>query len=157
MREPGPSFDPNELALAFARLPVTAWTVPIARDDDVNPGYQMAVLIADHRRKPALDLFAFVLAEFAPVHTAWISRVPAGMKIGPHVDQGPYRERWHVPVLPAGTFNGRPCLPGVSFPVEHWRPHRVDNPTDHDRIHLVIDRDVIANETVAPFQRLGEE
>jgi len=156
MREPGPTFDPEALARAFAQLPTTAWANPVSSDDEVNPGYHFAPLIADGRVKPARDLFAFVLAEFAPVHTAWIARVPAGGFIGTHIDQGPYHERWHVPIHPAGTFDGREVHAGISFPVQHWKPHRVDNTTDRDRIHLVIDRDVLVDVPAAPFQRIRE-
>jgi hypothetical protein len=100
--------------------------------------------------------FRFVLIEFAPVWSAWISEVPAGGRIGRHIDQGPYRERWHVPIVPAGTFNGRAAVAGVSFPVKHWEPHQVDNPTGRARIHVVIDRVVPVDVPPAPFQRIED-
>jgi hypothetical protein len=154
LEEPGPTFDPERLASALARLPVRAWALPVP-DDVVNPGYQFAQLVVGGHAKPAANLFGFVLEAFAPVHTSWLARVPAGSFIGLHIDEGPYHERWHVPVVAAGTFDGRQVAVGMSFPVHHWRPHRVDNPTDVDRIHIVIDRDVWANVDPAPFQRIG--
>ncbi len=154
MREPGPVFDAERLALAFAQLSARAWAAPVTGDDDVNPGYQFAQLVVGQVERPSASLFRFVLVEFDPIHTSWIARVPAGGFIGPHIDQGPYHERWHVPIQPAGTFDGRECEAGVSFPVRHWAPHRVDNPTDIDRIHLVIDRVPIVNDDPAPFQRV---
>jgi hypothetical protein len=149
----GPTFERERLASALARLPAQAWALPVP-DDEVNPGYQFAQLVVGCHAKPAADLFRFVLDEFAPVHTAWLARVPARSFIGPHIDEGPYHERWHVPVVAAGTFDGRTVDPGVSFPVRHWEPHRVDNPTGVDRIHIVIDRDVWVDVPPAPFQRI---
>jgi len=154
MREPGPVFDPERLALAFAGLPEAAWANQITSEDPVNPSYRFAPLVAGRREKPAADLFRFVLVEFAPIWTAWVAKVPAGGFIKLHIDQGPYRERWHVPIHPAGTFDGREVQAGVSFPVKHWEPHQVDNPTGRDRIHLVIDRDVLVDVPSAPFQRI---
>jgi hypothetical protein len=142
------------LADALARLPLRAWAAPVTVDDDVNPGYQFAQLVVGGFRKPAFDLFRFVLDEFAPIHTSWLARVPAGGFIGPHIDEGPYHERWHVPVAAAGTFDGRQVEVGVSFPVHHWEPHRVDNPTAVDRIHIVIDRVEMVDVPPAPFQRI---
>lgn len=128
--------------------------MPVTSDDEVNPCYQFASLIAVRHAKPAADLFRFVLDKFAPVHTAWIAKVPAHGFIGPHIDEGPYHERWHVPIIPAGTFDGRKVKAGVSFPVHHWEPHRVDNPTGVDRVHIVIDRVEMVDVPPAPFQRI---
>jgi hypothetical protein len=153
MREPGPTFNPERLASAFAQMPASAWAQPVTADDEVNPGYQFASLVQGTRAKAAAALFRFVLAEFDPVWTAWIARVPPHGFIGPHIDEGPYHERWHVPIHPAGTFDGREVEAGVSFPVKHWESHQVDNPTTRPRIHLVIDRDVMVDVPAAPFQR----
>ena len=156
VREPGPRFDPELLVSALTRLPAAAWAQPVTADDEVNPGYQFASLIVSRRPKPAADLFRFVLDQFDPIWTAWIAKVPPHGFIGPHIDEGPYHERWHVPIHPAGTFDGRGVSAGVSFQVEHWTPHRVDNPTGRVRIHLVIDRDVMVNQPIAPFQRIED-
>lgn len=154
MREPGPTFEAGRLASALAKLPAAAWAQPVTSADEVNPGYQFASLVQGTRRKEAAALFDFVLVEFAPIHTAWVAMVPAHGFIGPHIDEGPYHERWHVPLVAAGTFDGRTCEVGVAFPVHHWEPHRVDNPTDVARVHLVIDRDVWVDVPPAPFQRI---
>jgi len=152
----GPRFDAEPLASALARLPPSAWAQPVTVKDEVNPGYQFASLIQGHIRKSSAALFQFVLVEFEPIWTAWIAKVPAGGYIAPHIDAGPYYERWHVPIVPAGTFDNRTVEAGVSFPVKHWEPHRVDNPTDRARIHLVIDRDVMVDVPPAPFQRIED-
>jgi hypothetical protein len=139
---------------ALERLPAGAWGQPQPGSEPTNPGYQIATLVNGGRPKPAAALFADVLASFAPVWSAWVALVPAGSFIAPHIDQGPYRERWHVPIRVAGTVNGHPVTAGVSFPIRHWEPHQVDNPTDTDRVHLVIDRDVMVDVPSAPFQRI---
>jgi hypothetical protein len=149
-----PTFDAAALTSALDRLPAGAWGQPQPGSEPVNPGYQIAPLVNQGHPKPAASLFADVLAVFAPVWTAWVALVPAGSYIAPHIDQGPYRERWHVPIRVAGTFNGHPVQVGVPFPVRHWEPHQVDNPTGIDRVHLVIDRDVLVDVPAAPFQRL---
>lgn len=154
MQEPGPQFDPEQLVSALAQLPMSAWAMPVTTQDEVNPGYQFAVLVQGQRPKQAAGLFRFVLIEFEPVWTAWVAKVPAGGFIGPHIDEGPYHERWHVPIVVAGTFDGSPVEAGRSFPVKHWEPHRVDNPTDIDRIHLVIDRVEMVDVPPAPFSRV---
>jgi hypothetical protein len=156
MRSPGPTFDPELLASVYAQLPARAWAKTVSEDDVVNPGYQFAPLIQQTVAKDAARLFRFVLDEFAPVWTAWLAKVPAFGFIGPHIDEGPYRERWHVPVLPSGTFDGFVVEAGVSFPVKHWVAHRVDNPTDSPRVHLVVDRDVWVGVPYAPFQRIED-
>lgn len=151
-----PIFDSTELSDALDLLPSSAWALPVSVGDVVNPGYQFASLVQAGRVKPAASLFGFVLDVFGPVFTAWVAKVPAGGFIGLHVDEGPYHERWHVPLVVAGTFDGSVCEVGVSFPVSHWLPHRVDNPTGVDRVHLVVDRDVWVDVPVAPFQRIKE-
>ena len=147
-------FDPEMLASALNRLPAGAWGQPQPDTEPTNPGYRIATLINSGRPKPAAAWFGFVLTEFAPVWSAWVAEVPPGGHIGRHVDQGPYRERWHVPIHPAGTVNGVPRQAGVAFPIRHWEPHEVSNPSGRVRIHLVIDRDVLVDVPVAPFQRI---
>lgn len=151
-----PEFPPPALLAALGAVPDTAWGTPQPEHEPTNPGYRLAALVIAGRLKSAATPFGAVLAEFTPVWSAWLAEIPAHGHIGSHIDQGPYRERWHVPVLPAGTFNGQPVVPGRAFPVKHWEPHQFDNPTDRSRIHLVIDRDVILDVTPAPFQRIED-
>jgi len=154
LAEPGPTFPPDRLASALEQLSPRAWAKPVTDGDDVNPGYQFAQLIVGGHVRDAAALFAFVLIEFQPVFTAWIAKVPPHGFIAPHIDAGPYRERWHVPIHPSGTFDGCGVDAGVSFLVRHWEPHRVDNPTDRPRIHIVIDRAEMVDVPTAPFQRV---
>ena len=151
-----PKFSPPALLAALGTVPASAWGNPQPDHEPTNPGYRTAPLWIAGRPKPAAARFRFVLDDFAPIWAAWLAEVPARGHIGLHVDQGPYHERWHVPIVPGGTFNGRPCAVGEPFPVKHWEPHRVDNPGGRARIHLVIDRDVLVAAPSAPFQRIED-
>jgi quercetin dioxygenase-like cupin family protein len=78
-----------------------------------------------------------------------------GADIPLHKDASPWKERWQVPIQPAGrmTVDGEDIeqVAGVPFQVEHWKWHEVVNDTDRARIHLVIDRDVVAHEGTGKF------
>ena len=101
------------------------------------------------------EVFAWVLDDFAPVSTAWLSHILPGGDIPPHSDASPWLERWQIPIQPAGTFtiDGESVsqVAGVPFQVAHWTIHTVVNDTDRPRIHLVIDRDVVAHEGEGGF------
>jgi len=152
-----PRFPAATLLSALDTVPASAWRQPQPGSEPTNPGYRTAPVIVSGRPRPAASVpFRFVLTEFAPVWAAWLAEVPAGGHIGPHIDQGPYHERWHVPIIVAGTFNGHAVKAGVPFQVRHWEPHWVDNPSGQARVHLVIDRDVIVDVPPAPFQRIED-
>jgi hypothetical protein len=111
-------------------------------------------LVTGGKVKAPAAPFRFVLEAFAPVWNAWLSRIEPGGLIHPHIDAGPYRERWQVPIQPAGVMNGVEAVSGVPFPVKHWEPHSVENTGDRPRIHLVIDRAVMVDAPSAPYQLL---
>jgi hypothetical protein len=96
--------------------------------------------------------FQFVLKRFAPVHEVWLSFIDPGGFIVPHRDAGPYRERWQVPIIAAGCLSGVDAADGVPFPVRHWERHFVRNDTEHPRVHIVIDRDVVLDVPSLPFE-----
>lgn len=100
---------------------------------------------------PAAEAFAEVLEEFAPVRECWLSRISPGGFIVPHRDGAPWFERWQVPIHTAGVFTGYHPAAGKPFRVEHWKTHSVWNDTNHDRIHLVIDRDIRLDFEPMPF------
>ncbi len=83
-----------------------------------------------------------------PVHNAWWARIAPGGFIIPHIDAGPFLERWHFPVLIAGMFweDGVHSQPTEPFAVHHWKPHAVYNATDDPRVHLIVDREVVPPE-----------
>jgi hypothetical protein len=149
-------FQPGQLLAALAAVS-DRWSEPTS-EDDVNPNYRIvSLVVGGSLRPPASSEFKFVLDAFAPVWTAWISRIEPGGVIHPHIDSGPYRERWQVPIQPAGLMNGAEATAGVPFRVEHWLPHSVENTSDRARIHIVIDRAVLVDNRHIPFQRIEEQ
>ena len=108
-----------------------------------------------YRQSKRIEPFGWVLMDYAPVKTAWLSWIEPGGYVKPHRDAAPWYERWQIPVITAGrmTINGVDVdqQPGVPFQVEHWLTHEVVNDTDHPRVHLVLDRKIIAHEGTAGF------
>lgn len=151
----GVSLDPLALRSALATIPSAAWSLPSTfTATRVHHGYRRVVMVDAGRQLPESEPFAFVLDHFAPVHEAWLSWIDPGGFIVPHRDKGPYRERWQVPIRPAGTFTQGDEFepqPGRCFPVAHWEPHAVMNDTPQQRVHLVIDRAVLAPVASAAF------
>lgn len=121
----------------------------------VHEGYRSLSLVGGGKRSPQAELFGFVLDEFEPVHTAWLSWIDPGGYIKPHTDAGPWRERWQIPIHAAGWFdqNGErfQAVDGKPFQVCHWEPHSLGNDTNHPRIHLVLDRDILIDRPSTPF------
>lgn len=108
-------------------------------------------MVAAGRRGAAAEPFRFALDEFEPVWSAWLSWIEPGGFIVSHIDAGPHRERWQIPITTAGTLNDVTAVDGFPFRVTHWEPHEVTNDTDRPRIHLVLDRDVIIRPAPARF------
>jgi hypothetical protein len=136
----------GRLEEALDTIPLSAWSLPSSFvATGAHQGYRSLEL-------PGGGWFDFVLEQFAPVYVAWGSWIEPGGFIVPHVDAGPYRERWQVPIITSGEFDDHDQQPGVPFRVEHWLPHSVWNTGAGPRIHLVIDRDVVANDTRAAFR-----
>jgi hypothetical protein len=151
-----PAVSPAALLAALGAVPELAWGQPQPDTEPTNPGYRTSPLMVAGRYTHNAPPFRSVLVGFAPVWAAWLAEVPAGGRINPHIDQGPYYERWHVPITPGSTFNGQPVQPGVPFPVRHWETHWVENLTGRPRVHLVIDRDIPVGVPSAPFQRIED-
>lgn len=133
---------------ALSLVPAGAWSQASSfAHTGVHHGYRRVVLVSDgHQRN---SYFADVLEQFDPVYEAWLSWIEPGGFIIRHRDGGPYRERWQVPIV-AGALEGYEPEAGRPFMVWHWVAHAVP-PSGTHRIHLVIDRDVIANPDPAPF------
>jgi hypothetical protein len=107
-----------------------------------------------------LDPFAPVLALFEPIRDAWLSWIDPGGFIVRHRDAGPYYDRWQVPIRTAGWMQqetAEAAQDGRPFRVRHWLPHSVANPSTEPRIHLVIDRDVVANPSRDAFCLFDKE
>lgn len=143
--------------MAVSSLPPSAWSNPSTIEDTgVHHGYRRVVLVQAGYWRAEADLFRFALDEFSPVFDAWLSWIDPGGFILPHRDAGPYRERWQVPVHAAGDLGGAEAEDGVPFPVRHWERHSVRNDTDHPRVHIVLDRDVVLPVKSQPFQTFTE-
>lgn len=136
------------------------WSLPSTFSrTKVHHGYRRVIVYDGTLRVPAL---APLLDQFTPVHNAWLSWIEVGGFIVRHVDGGPYRQRWQVPITDAGLFDhdGRIARPdvGVPFRVHHYWPHAVTNPGPGPRVSLVIDRAVlVADVPDGPFRILREE
>lgn len=136
---------PEQLRVALAAIPATAWSKPSTfAATGVHHGYRRVALAKAGRLLDAAEPFRFALEPFAPVWDAWLSSIDPGGFVVAHRDAGPHRERWQVPVTPARA----------PFRVSHWEPHEVRNTTDHPRVHVVIDRDVVVRSERTPFELL---
>jgi hypothetical protein len=86
-----------------------------------------------------------IYSGFGPskVRKLWWGMLEPGGFILPHIDKGPYHVRWHYPVEPAGFVwqNDLVTEPTEPFPITHWEPHAVWNPTNKRRIHLLVELD----------------
>lgn len=155
--ETAPVFPADALHRALESVPDSAWgTRSTLEQSGTHDGYRIMSLVQPRGRQPlaAAAAFEFVLADFAPVYQAWLSWLEPDGYILSHVDAGPYRERWQVPIVPAGALSDRKAEAGVAFPVRHWEPHSVGNATGRPRVHIVIDRDVIVDASPIPFHRV---
>lgn len=131
------TFDVDRLLASYAR--VDRLSLPSTLEQTgVHDGYRQTQLVAP---------FTWVLEHFLPVKSAWLSVIGPGGFIRPHRDAGPWLERWQVPIVPAGRFiqDGVELAQaaGKPFQVFHWLTHEVVNDTDHDRVHLVVDRNIV--------------
>lgn len=152
-------FDAGRLQAEIARLPADAWA-PHPND---LPGNSSVRLISAEggenddvtgRMLPTPRLLAApylrqVLASFG---VAWsrsrLMRLAPGASVPAHADINYHwfsRVRLHIPVQthPDVAFH---CgdqrvhmAAGEAWVFDNWRPHRVENPTDVERIHLVAD------------------
>jgi len=148
-------YDPDRLLQALRM--VNDWSLPSTyAQTKVHHGYRRAALVQAGHWLPVAELFWFVLNDFSPTHEVWISHIDPGGFIVPHNDASRWRERWQVPIQPAGVMvlDGVETTSeaGVPFPVAHWAPHSVWNLTDKPRIHLVIDLARYIERPAAPFQ-----
>ena len=135
----------------FASLELVEFNLPSNKaDGSFHHGYRRNV------KRDIADAFGWVLEDFEPVTVSWVSHIDAGGDIPPHSDASPWLERWQIPIQPAGYFTiggeDQPQVAGVPFQVRHWLLHEVVNDTDRPRIHLIIDRDVVAHKGVGDFE-----
>ena len=82
---------------------------------------------------------------------AWYAKLDPDGFIIPHIDQGPWVERWHYPISGAGYVwqewedRKEPALGfragDVPYRMNHHKPHAVWNPEDEPRIVLIVEYD----------------
>lgn len=149
-------FDLIRLRTALKQIPTAAWSLPSSYvDTGVHHGYRRVVLVHAGQQWEFGHLFDFVWDELAPVWGATLSWIDSGGFIIPHRDAGPWRQRWHVPIIAAGQWCGAESFTprsGIAFQVAHWEPHTVVNRSDHPRVHIVIDRDIPVDHDLLPFE-----
>ena len=86
---------------------------------------------------------------------AWYTKLDPGGFIVPHVDQGPWMERWHYPISGQGSVwqdwdddgtNTLRLMVSVdelfgAYRMNHHKPHAVYNRFDEPRIVLIVEYD----------------
>jgi hypothetical protein len=131
---------PNDIAGNFA---VRLISVEGGENDDVNGVMGMT---------PHLEGSPYLRQVLAGFGVVWsrsrLQRLAPGAVVPEHADihyHWFYRVRMHIPILsqPPVQFicDGERVhmAPGEAWVFDNWRLHRVENPTDAERIHLVAD------------------
>jgi hypothetical protein len=167
-------FDAERLRYEVTTLPAEAWarhpsgyagnsalrliTTGGAENDDVAGEMKPTAALA---RCPyiqqVLGSFGVVWSRSRLMKLAPRSEVPAHCDVNYHWHD---RVRIHIPVItfPEVRFNcgGQTVnmAAGEAWIFDNWRPHSVENPTDHDRIHLVAD--TMGNEAFWTMAQRGQ-
>lgn len=162
-------FDVDQLVAEIRRMPADAWA-PHPNDIPGNSSVRLISAdggenddVAGHmqatRHLQASPYLRQVLASFGVVWSrSRLMRLAPGMDVPDHADINHHwftRVRVHIPVLtrPEVRFHcgGEQVhmAAGEAWIFDSWRPHRVENPTADERIHLVAD-----TSGSAPFWRL---
>lgn len=142
-----------------ARRPLIVDDLPLSDPSDIGQtgahhGYRQVTLYAGGQPTEHAARFADLLADYEPIWDAWVSWIDPGGFVVRHVDAGPHRERWQVPIQPSGTLND--VYSTEPFRVDQWNPHEVRNPGPGPRVHVVIDRDVIVRPERTRFRTLED-
>lgn len=133
-------------------LDLVSWSLPSTFEESrVHHGYRQQTVV--HQGQLVVDGLGWLVDPFAPVWSARLSCIDPGGFIVRHIDAGPYRERWQVPITDAGALNGVRAEVGVPFRVFHHEWHEVRNDDLVPRVVLVVDRDVMTGAPMAPFQK----
>ncbi len=152
-------FDAARLAAEVAALPATAWADHpnqlagnscvrlISVDGGENDAVDGPMAATPHLAQ--LPYMRQLLAGFGVVWSrSRLMRLAPGADVPEHADINHhwfYRVRLHVPVItrPAVGFHcdgeSVHMAAGEAWLFDNWRLHRVENPTPHERIHLVAD------------------
>ncbi len=133
-------------------LDTIAWSQPstYTTGTGVHHGYSTAKANGDTQ----VDIRP-VSGAVRSISNAWYAKLDPGGFIVPHVDQGPWRERWHYPISGSGYvwqeaiedhFTVQDGLrivatSDVPYRMNHHKPHAVWNPYDEPRIILIVEYD----------------
>jgi hypothetical protein len=157
--------DVAPLLAALARLPPDAWQphfntayfsgdwsgvaliAPADAPTALAPGSGAPTATPAFRLDPAWQAVLALID--APIRSARLLRLGPGARIREHADHdlgGPDSDlRLHLPLRSHAEveflLDGRqvPMLPGECWFLDLSRPHRVDNASRHERVHLVLD------------------
>ena len=85
----------------------------------------------------------------AKIDNGWYAKLDPGGFIIPHIDQGPWVERWHYPISGYGyvwqdwgrSQISAAVVPSKPYRMNHHQLHAVWNPYDEPRIILIVEYD----------------
>ncbi len=131
-------------------LNTIAWSQPSTYSEGtgVHHGYATAKANGDTQ----VDIRP-VSGAVRAISNGWYAKLDPGGFIIPHVDQGPWVERWHYPISGRGevwqAWEEGPLgdwyyvMNSVEGPyrMNHHKPHAVWNPYDEPRIVLIVEYD----------------
>ncbi len=121
------------------------WSKPSTYSEGTGVHHGYSTAKADARSEWSVDI-----AARGEVSSVWYAKLDPGGFIVPHVDQGPWVERWHYPISGQGyvwqewEFNSPTLVsPSQTIPyrMNHHKPHAVWNPYDEPRIILIVEYD----------------
>lgn len=83
------------------------------------------------------------------ISKAWYAKLESGGFIVPHIDQGPWLERWHYPISgdgycwQEGEIDEANFYPrgNMAYAIRHYELHAVWNPFDEPRVILIVEYD----------------
>ena len=131
-------------------LDTIAWSQPSTYSEGTGVHHGYSTAPADVPNPTEITYYAGRDdSDAAPADKAWYAKLEPGGFIVPHVDQGPWVERWHYPISGAGyvwqdwydaDVSVR-ALPRNPYRMNHHKPHAVWNPYGEPRIILIVEYD----------------
>ena len=120
-----------------------AWSQPSTYSEGTGVHHGYSTAKADARSEWSVDI-----AARGEVSKAWYAKLDPGGFIIPHVDQGPWRERWHYPISGKGrvwqesSAQSQLAIQYINpYRMNHHLPHAVWNTFDEPRIILIVEYD----------------
>ena len=132
-----------------------AWSKPSTYSEGTGVHHGYATAPAPEEALPYPDQGGQPGYRLARVSKLWYAKLNPGGFIVPHVDQGPWMERWHYPISGQGSVwqewdgNGSATLRHIvsvgellgAYRMNHHKPHAVYNRFDEPRIILIVEYD----------------